>query len=384
MLASLSIRDIVLIDKLDLHFSDGMSVLTGETGAGKSILLDSLSLALGGRGDAGLVRHGEDRGQVTAVFDVPMGHTVRALLQENELEHDSDIILRRIQASDGRTRAYVNDSPVSAGLLRQIGSLMVEVHGQHDDRALVDPETHRRLLDSFGGLEVDALKVSQSAKAVRIAEKTLKDHVARIEEARREADYLRSSVDELSTLDPRKGEENELALRRQDMMQVEKVAGDLRDGYEALDGSGSPIPELSSLLRRLERKVDLAPNYLTSVVEAIGNAIDQLEDARGGLDHALRDTNFDPGELEQTEERLFALRAAARKYSVQPDSLAKLREQMTGDLSDLDAGEDTLLALEAAVTSTQQTYDKLAASLSKKRQKVAKALRGLFMQSCQR
>ncbi|QUS54864.1 DNA repair protein RecN [Pseudovibrio brasiliensis] len=374
MLASLSIRDIVLIDKLDLHFSDGMSVLTGETGAGKSILLDSLSLALGGRGDAGLVRHGEDRGQVTAVFDVPMVHPLRALLQENDLEHDADIILRRVQASDGRTRAFVNDSPVSAGLLRQIGALLVEVHGQHDDRALIDPESHRQLLDSFGGLEGDAAKVSESAKAVRKAEKTLKDHVARIEEARREADYLRSSADELSTLDPKEGEENELALRRQDMMQVEKIAGDLREGYEALDGPASPIPELSSLLRRLERKVDLAPNYLTSVVEAIGGSLDQLEEARGGLEQALRDTDFDPQELEQTEERLFALRAAARKYSVQPDELGKLREQMEGDLSDLDAGEEKLQALESAVEAAKQTYDKLAAALSKKRQKTAKAL----------
>lgn len=374
MLASLSIRDIVLIDKLDLHFSDGMSVLTGETGAGKSILLDSLSLALGGRGDAGLVRHGQDRGQVTAVFDVPMAHPVRALMQDNDLEHDADIILRRVQASDGRTRAFVNDSPVSAGLLRQIGELLVEVHGQHDDRALIDPESHRQLLDSFGGLEVDAEKVGAASKAVRSAEKTLKDHVARIEEARREADYLRSSADELAVLDPKEGEENELALRRQDMMQVEKIAGDLREGFDALDGPSSPIPELSSLLRRLERKVDLAPNYLTSVVEALGSSLDQLEEARSGLDQALRDTDFDPQELEHTEERLFALRAAARKFSVQPDDLAKLREQMEGDLSDLDAGEDKLKALEEAVSASKVAYDKLALGLSKKRQKAAKAL----------
>ncbi len=374
MLASLSIRDIVLIDKLDLHFSDGMSVLTGETGAGKSILLDSLSLALGGRGDAGLVRHGQDRGQVSAVFDVPMAHPVRTLLQENDLEQDSDIILRRIQASDGRTRAFVNDSPVSAGLLRQIGEALVEVHGQHDDRALIDPESHRQLLDSFGALEGEAAKVGQSAKEVRSADKALKDHVARIEEARREADYLRSSADELSALDAREGEENELALRRQDMMQVEKIAGDLREGYEALDGPASPIPELSGLLRRLERKVDLAPNYLTSVVEAIGGSLDRLEEARGGLEQALRDTDFDPQELEQTEERLFALRAAARKYSVQPDDLAKLCAQMENDLSDLDAGEDKLQALESAVEAATQTYDKLAAALSGKRQKVAKDL----------
>ncbi|MTI19153.1 DNA repair protein RecN [Rhodobacteraceae bacterium RKSG542] len=374
MLVSLSIRDIVLIDRLDLQFAEGMSVLTGETGAGKSILLDSLSLALGGRGDAGLVRHGEKQAQVTAVFDVPMAHPVRELLRENDLESDSDIILRRVQAADGRTRAFLNDAPVSAGLMRQVGSSLVEVHGQHDDRALVEPESHRQILDSFGGLEALCAKTGTAARAVKTAEKTLKDHVARIEEARREADYLRASADELATLNPHEGEEEALAIRRQDMMQVEKIAGDLRDAYDTLDGQTSPIPELSSLLRRLERKVDQAPNYLTSVVENLGSALDQLEEARGGLEQALRETDFDRGELEATEERLFALRAASRKFSVPVDELPRLREAMETDLADLDAGEDKLQALEKAVVEARAAYDKIAADLSKKREKAARLL----------
>lgn len=374
MLSTLSIRDIVLIDKLDLQFTAGMSVLTGETGAGKSILLDSLSLALGGRGDAGLVRHGQKQGQVTAAFDVPMSHPVRALLKENDLEHDADIILRRVQSQDGRTRAFVNDAPVSAGLMRQVGTLLVEVHGQHDDRALVDPESHRQILDSFGGLEELASEVRSASRAVRNAEKALKDHVARIEEARKEADYLRDSVDELNALDPQPGEEETLALRRQDMMQVEKIAGDLQEAYDTLDGTASPIPELASLLRRLERKVDQAPAYLTSVVESLGSALDHLEDGRSGLETALRDTNFDRGELEQTEERLFALRAASRKYSRPVDDLGALRDQMASDLADLDAGEDKLQALEQAVKDARAAYDGLAKDLSDRRAATARAL----------
>ncbi|WP_310619096.1 DNA repair protein RecN [Flexibacterium corallicola] len=374
MLCELSIRDIVLIDRLDLQFNEGMSVLTGETGAGKSILLDSLSLALGGRGDAGLVRNGTKQGQVTAVFDVPMSHKVRALLAENDLEADADVILRRVQASDGRTRAFINDSPVSAGLLRQVGASLVEVHGQHDDRALIDPESHRQILDSFGSLEDLVSATGEKFQAYKAAEKALKELRARIEEARREADYLRSSVDELSTLNPQEGEEEELALSRQDMMQVEKVAGDLKDAFDTLDGPSSPVPELSSLWRRLERKVDLAPQYLTGVVEQLGAALDNIEDARSGLEDAVRDTNFDPRELEQTEERLFALRAAGRKYSCHVDALPRLRETMERDLGDLDAGEGKLLELEAAVGQTRDAYDKLAQELSEKRREAARAL----------
>ncbi|WP_068085927.1 DNA repair protein RecN [Polycladidibacter stylochi] len=374
MLSALSIRDIVLIDKLDLAFSDGMTVLTGETGAGKSILLDSLSLALGGRGDASLVRHGEERGQVTAVFDVPMDHAARKVLQDNELEADSDIILRRVQAEDGRTRAYINDAPVSASVLRQVGNCLVEVHGQHADRALVDVESHRQLIDSFGGLEHDLSEVGFHYRQFHKAEKELRAHEKRLEAARQEADYLRSSVDELTALDPQVDEEQELALRRQDMMQVEKIAGDLREAFDTLDGHASPIPELASLMRRLERKVEQAPTFLTGVVDQLGGALDQLEEARGGLELALRATEFDRGELEQVEERLFALRAASRKYSLPVDELAVLRDNMAADLADVDAGEDKLQALAQKVEEARAAYDVRATSLSLKRGNAARAL----------
>ncbi|WP_417669916.1 DNA repair protein RecN [Roseibium sp.] len=374
MLVTLAIRDIVLIDRLDLDFSAGMSVLTGETGAGKSILLDSLSLAIGGRGDADLVRHGESQGQVTAVFDVAGNHAVRQLLRENDVEDDGDIILRRIQTSDGRTRAFINDQPVSVGLMRQAGSLLVEIHGQHDDRALVDPESHRDLVDSFAGLQDDVSKVGEAYTAYRAAEKAVKDHTARIEAARKEADYLKASVEELTQLNPQSGEEEELAARRTTMMQVEKIAGDLNDAFETLNGNASPIPELSSLLRRMERKADQVPHLLNAPVAALAGALDQLEDARGGLETALRETDFDPRELESVEERLFALRAAGRKFSVPVEELPALAQRMSEDLADLDAGEDRLAALEDAAVKARETYDAKAAKLSAKREKSAKAL----------
>jgi DNA repair protein RecN (Recombination protein N) len=374
MLVTLSIRDIVLIDRLDLDFAAGMSVLTGETGAGKSILLDSLSLALGARGDADLVRHGESQGQVTAVFDVAGDHPARKFLQENDVDDDGDIILRRIQTSDGRTRAFVNDQPVSAGLLRQTGSLLVEIHGQHDDRALVDPESHRALIDVFGGFGDLAEAVAKAYSASKAAEKAVTDHERRIETARSEADYLRSSVEELSLLKPEAGEEEQLANRRTDMMQVEKVAGDLNDAFETLNGSASPIPELASLLRRLERKADQVPNLLGSPVRSLAEALDHLEETRGGLENALRETEFDPRELEAVEERLFALRAASRKYHVPVEELAALCARMANDLSDLDAGEDKLAALVDAASKARVNYDVKAASLSAKRLKAAKSL----------
>lgn len=374
MLVTLSIRDIVLIDRLDLDFAFGMSVLTGETGAGKSILLDSLSLALGARGDADLVRHGESQGQVTAVFDVEAAHPVRTFLKENDVDDDGDVILRRIQTSDGRTRAFINDQPVSAGLLRQAGALLVEIHGQHDDRALVDPESHRALIDVFGGLTKDAEAVAKTYQAFRSAEKAVTDHEARIEAARNEADYLRASVDELAQLKPEAGEEDQLAARRTDMMAVEKIAGDLNEAYETLNGSASPIPELASLLRRLERKADQVPNLLGQPVHHLAAALDQLEESRSGLESALRETEFDPRELESVEERLFALRAASRKYSLPVDELAALAERMAADLADLDAGEDKLAALIETAQKARTDYDQKAAKLSDRRRKTAARL----------
>src|SRR6201985_968412 len=250
MLARLSIRDIVLIERLDIEFSRGLAVLTGETGAGKSILLDAFALALGGRCDAGLVRHGAEQGQVIAVFDVPKGHPATAILSENGLDDTGEMILRRVQLSDGRTRAFVNDQAISVQTLRAVGSALVEIHGQHNERALVDAATHRRLLDAFAGLEKDVAALEQLWEGRRTANAALDEHRAGMERAAREADYLRHASAELKSLAPHEGEETALAARRTTMMQGEKIAADLREAQEAVSGNHSPVAALSAAVRR--------------------------------------------------------------------------------------------------------------------------------------
>src|SRR6266705_6642525 len=202
MLARLSIRDIVLIDRLDIDFVSGLSVLTGETGAGKSILLDAFALALGARGDVTLVRQGAEQGQVTAAFELPPGHPVLALMAENDIPAEDELILRRVQFADGRTRAFVNDQPLSAQALKVLGMALVEIHGQHDERALVDTAAHRRLLDAYASLEDNAAQVARLWGERRAAEETVAAHRARVEQARREADWLRHAVEELTKLKP--------------------------------------------------------------------------------------------------------------------------------------------------------------------------------------
>lgn len=380
MLAQLSIRDIVLIEKLDIEFLGGLSVLTGETGAGKSILLDSLSLALGARGDASLVRHGAAQGQVTAIFDVPLQHPARIFLKDNEINDDGDIILRRVQNSDGRSRVFINDQAASVSLLRELGRLLVEIHGQHDDRALVDIDLHRTLLDAFGGLEPEAQKLRLLYKQWRDSENALTRHRAKVEAAEREADYLRASAEELAKLSPQPNEEEELAEQRSLMMRSEKIAEDVSEANELLSGHASPVPTLAALVRRLERKMSEAPQLLEPVIVLIDQALDCLGDAQSGIEAAMREIDFDPHVLESTEERLFALRAASRKYSVPVSELAALRQRMDADLQDLDAGAEKLLALENQAYENAQRYDRDALALSERRREVAIALTDAVMQ----
>ena len=319
MLSRLSIRDIVLIERLDIDFAPGLSVLTGETGAGKSILLDALSLALGARGDASLVRHGAAQGQVSAVFDVPRNHPARALLAENAIDDDGDIILRRVQTADGRTRVFVNDQPSSVTLMRDVGRALVEIHGQHDERALVDASAHRDLLDAFGGHLGEVRLCGEAWRQWRAVESDLAQHGARVQAAAREADYLRASVAELSRLDPQPGEEGDLADIRTAMMRAEKVASEIKDAQDVLSGPNSPLPQLASLLRRLQRKSAEAPGLLDEVVTALDEALVSLDQAQSNVDAALRATEFDPQKLERAEERLFSLSAASRKFAVPVD-----------------------------------------------------------------
>lgn len=379
MLSRLSIRDIVLIERLDLDFGSGLSVLTGETGAGKSILLDALSLALGARGDASLVRHGAAQGQVSAVFDVPGNHPARDLLEANALETDGDIILRRVQTADGRTRVFVNDQPASVGLMRDLGRLLVELHGQHDERALVDPAAHRELLDAFGGHQGEVGATAAAFRLWRSTEQELSRHRAKVEAAAREADYLRASVTELSRLDPQPGEEEELAEKRARMMRAEKTAAEVSDAVETLSGSTSPVPALSSLLRRLQRKEAEAPELLGEIVKALDEALIALDGAQEAAAAAERALDFDPRVLEQAEERLFALRGAARKYAVTVENLPALRDSMLADLADLDAGEGRLGQLEKTAAELRGAYDRQAEHLSALRRAAAEGLSAAVM-----
>jgi DNA repair protein RecN (Recombination protein N) len=374
MLVGLTVHDIVLIDRLGMEFGAGLTVLTGETGAGKSILLDALALALGSRGDAALVRSGAERGQITAIFELAADHPVFALLAANGIDADGTLILRRIQAADGKTRAFVNDQPCSASLLKEIGALLVEIHGQHDDRALIGAEEHRRLLDAFGRLEPDSDEVAARYRALKKLEEETATLRASMEASARDADYLRSSVDELEALSPEPGEEERLADRRQFLMRAEKIAGDLTEAHDLVGGEDSPIPELVGLARRLERKSAETPGLLEGTVSALGAALDNLEDVRRGLETALRSCEFDAGELEKTEERLFALRAAARKHQVQVDDLPAIAAEFSARLADIDVGGGRLRALDAAASAALSAYRVAARKLSERRADAASSL----------
>jgi len=374
MLARLSIRDIVLIDRLDIDFAAGLAVLTGETGAGKSILLDAFALALGGRGDQALVRQGVEQGQVTAVFEVARTHPARALLKANDIAAEDDLILRRVQFADGRTRAFINDQPVSVQVMKELGTALVEIHGQHDERALVDAATHRRLLDAFGALEADAAKVAFLWEARREAQAAADAHRAEVERAKREGDWLRHAVEELGKLAPQTAEETALAERRTAMMQAEKVAEDLRNAHEVIAGANSSVPGLAGVIRRLERRSAQAPSLVEPAVKSLDVALTALEETRSHLEQALRTADFDPAELERIEERLFALRAAGRKYNVPVDELAALAARYQSDIALIDAGEDRLKTLEAAAREAEASYRAAADKLSKARLKTATAL----------
>jgi DNA repair protein RecN (Recombination protein N) len=374
MLARLSIRDIVLIDQLDLEFADGLTILTGETGAGKSILLDALSLALGARGDGALTRHGEAQGQVTASFDLASDHPVFAALADQGVRADGELILRRIQLADGRTRAFVNDQSVSAQTLRSVAAGLVEIHGQHDERALLDASTHRALVDAYGGHGALVEATRSASSALRRAESELEAERARVAAARAAADYARHAHEELTALDAQPGEEEALAERRQRMMQGEKVAADIREAHENLSGDSAILPVLSAISRRLQRRLPQAPGLIEPSVQALDEAMQALETATQAVESALAACDFDPRELEKCEERLFALRGMARKHATTVDNLPALARKYADEVAALEAGEVRIVALEAEARAAAALYASAAEALSNARVAAARAL----------
>ncbi len=374
MLAALSIRDIVLIERLELSLDSGLCTLTGETGAGKSILLDALGLAIGARADAGLVRRGVEQGSVSAVFDVNIDHPARAILRENGIEDEGDLILRRVQTRDGRSRAFVNDQPVSVGLLRQIGDQLVEVHGQHDERGLLDASGHRAILDAFGGFEDKLQQLRKLWNAASAAREALAAHEAMLARAKAEQDYLTHVVAELDELAPQAGEETSLAEERTLMMHSEKIASDLVEAEEALSGDSGLDARLNVALRRLARVAEQAGGRLDAAIAALERTLNEAAEARDRIAEAVRALEFDPARLELVETRLFALRAAARKHNVQVDDLAALAEKLRGALQEIEGGEARLVALQKAADDAATAYGAAARALSEARAKAAATL----------
>jgi DNA repair protein RecN (Recombination protein N) len=374
MLEALSIRDVVLIDKLDLEFGNGLCVLTGETGAGKSILLDAFSLALGGRGDAALVRRGANQGQVTAIFALPKNHPVLALLAGNGIEPEATLILRRVQGADGRSRAFINDTSVSVQLLREVGRALVEIHGQHDDRALIDPSGHRDLVDAFGALSGEVERVAEAYDAWQRAEAERSRHESDIAASLANAGYLGHALEELRVLNPQAGEEEQLASRRQLMMNSEKLAAELAETLDALRGEGTNGARLAAALRRIERQAPIAPDLLGPVATSLARVLEETNAAQSRVEEALAATAFEPEALERAEERLFALRALARKHKVPVDALAELVQRLEAELAALDTSEAKGAELARAAAAARKTYESLALALSAARKEAAARL----------
>ncbi len=373
MLTGLSIRDVVLIEALDLRFETGLGALTGETGAGKSILLDALGLALGVRADSGLVRQGAERAVVSATFDLPPSHDVAALLTESGLDAEpgEPLILRRIVKADGGSRASVNDQPVSAALLREIGGLLVEIHGQHDDRGLLNPKGHRALLDVFGAIDRSALAAAWSEW--REAEETLVAAREEVEEAERDRDFLDHAVAELRALDPTGGEEAELAEARATMQMGDRVAGDLQEIADLLGGSEGGVAQLRQAARRADR-IAGEHELLAEALAALDRALIESDLAEEKLAEAAHILAFDPARLEETETRLFEIRALARKHRVEPDALPKLAEEMAAKLESIEAGGAHLKALEDDVAAKRAAYAEAAAAVGAARREAAERL----------
>ena len=373
MLTALSIRDVILIEALDLEFGAGLGTLTGETGAGKSILLDALGLALGARADSGLVRSGAGQAIVTASFELPAGHPAVALVTDNgfEIEPGEPLVIRRQVKSDGGSRAFINDQPASAGTLRELGSMLVEVHGQHDDRGLLNPRGHRALLDSFGHLDVAA--VAAAYRAWREAEDALETSRADIDNAARDREWLVHAVDELTRLAPLAGEEAALAADRSDMQKGAKLADDLATITAYLDGSEGGLSALRLAARRLDRIAADHP-LLSEALAALDRAVIEAAEAEDKLAAAAEAMRFDPDRLEAAETRLFDLRAFARKHRVEPDALAALREELAARLDRIEAGDVGIAQLEVQAKRARQAFEDSARGLTAARSQAAASL----------
>ncbi|MCV2864435.1 DNA repair protein RecN [Albidovulum sediminicola] len=371
MLRSLEIRDMLLIDRLELDFAPGLNVLTGETGAGKSILLDCLGFVLGWRGRAELVRAGATRGEVTAVFDLPAGHAARAVLAEAGIAVEDELILRRVNAADGRKTAYVNDRRTTGEVLRTLSDALIELHGQQDDRGLLDPRGHRAMLDAFAA--VDTAPVRRSWAALGKARQALAEAETGLQALRAEEDFLRHAVGELDKLAPEPGEEAELDTRRRQMQAGLRIREDIARALQALGGEGAE-GMMADAARWLDGAAAKAEGLLDDPIAALTRAITELGEAAQGVETALDRLDFDPREMERVEERLFAIRGLARKHGVLPDDLGGFAEGLRARLAALDGGARDIAGLRVAVEKAVANYAEAAGALGAARRKAAIAL----------
>ena len=368
MLRSLDIRDVLIIDRLELVFQPGLNVLTGETGAGKSILLDALGFVLGWRGRAELVRSGAAQGEVTAVFDLAPDHAARAVLAEAGFEAEDELILRRINTVDGRKTAWVNDRRVSGDVLRDLSDTLVELHGQHDDRGLLNPRGHRALLDAFAALDLGPVREAWRAQSAARAK--LGSAEAALAAARGEEDYLRHAVAELDTLNPSAGEEAVLDSKRRVMQAAEKIRGDVMRANAAMSDQAAE-GQLMDAQRWMEGVADRAEGALDAPLAALSRVMIELAEAQAGVEAALRGLDFNPVELENLEERLFAIRALARKHSVLADDLGDFAARLRARLAALDSGTAGMAAHVKAVAEAEAAYDELAGAAHRQRAEAA-------------
>ena len=366
MLTTLAIRDVVLIEALELEFGPGLGALTGETGAGKSILLDALGLALGQRADSGLVRSGAAQASVSASFDLQRTHPAQALLADNglDIEPGEPLVIRRQLKADGGSRAFVNDQAVSAALLREIGATLVEIHGQHDDRGLINPRGHRALLDLFG--RCDAAGIAAKWQAWRAAADALERAREDLENAARDREWLDHAVAEMRALGVEPGEEAALAEERSGMQKGARLADDLSSISGLLDGSEGGLAQLRQAARRLDRIGGEHP-LLAQALEALDRAVNEASDAEDQLAAAAEAMRFDPARLETAETRLFEIRALARKHRVDPEQLPALAEELSDRLDRIEQGDAGIARLEAAAKAARAVYESAAAALSEAR-----------------
>lgn len=370
MLRGLDISDMLIIERLELNFQSGLNVLTGETGAGKSILLDSLGFVLGWRGRADLVRQGAAQGEVTAWFDLAEDHPAHAVLAEAGLPGGDELILRRINTVEGRKTAWVNDRRCSGEVLRALSETLVELHGQHDDRGLLNPRGHRSILDAFGGLDGARAKV-RAAWGEMARTRKVEAAAAKVqEEIRAEEEFLRFAVAELDKLSPEEGEEAVLDTKRRMMQGAEKIRADVVNAYEAMGQSGAEA-QLAEAFRWLDGAAAQAEGALEEPMAALNRAMVELDGAMDGVVSAIETMSFDTHELENTEERLFAIRGLARKHDVQPDALAGFADTLRAKLAALDAGEAEQAKLVADVKAATAAYDAAASALTTARTKYA-------------